>query len=97
MNKLIEIPPITNPLGCHWEQPRRSEILVDDECALMTRTSFDMLADYSGSQPSALYNGKMWKVCINTEKGPVWLLRFCCNENIEKNYIDIVSREICIL
>jgi len=61
MSKLIQIPKITDPLGRNWEQPDGSDILVDDECAVMSRKSFDKLKDYSVSQPSALYDGKMWK------------------------------------
>lgn len=97
MNNLIQIPPITNRLGLGWEQPDETEILVDDEYAVMSKGAFNKLKDYSGSQPSALYNGKMWKTCVCVKGGPLWILKFCCNENIERNVIDIVSRPILIL
>lgn len=97
MNKLIQIPKITDPLGRNWGQPDESEILVDEECAVMSRKSFDKLKDYSDSQPSALYNGKMWKTCACVKGGPMWILKFCCDEDIERNVISIVSRPILIL
>lgn len=91
------IPPITDPLDRHWQQPDASEILLDDRYAVMTRASFDKLQEYSSTNPSALYNGKMWKSVVSGKDGPVYLLRFCYNENIEDNLIDITSREILIL
>lgn len=97
MNNLIQISPITNRLGQGWEQPDAGEILVDDEYAVMSKKSLDRLKDYSGSQPSALYNGKMWKTCVCVKGGPLWILKFCCNEDIERNVISIESRPILIL
>lgn len=82
MSNLIQIPKITDPLGRNWEQPDAGEILVDDEYAVMSKKSLDRLKDYSGSQPSALYNGKMWKTCVCVKGGPLWILKFCCNEDI---------------
>lgn len=55
------IPPITHPLGQHWEQPNPSEIEIDDTHALMSRATFDALPEYSCSNPSGVYEGKMWK------------------------------------
>ncbi|QIX18365.1 hypothetical protein [Burkholderia multivorans] len=55
------IPPITDPLGRYWRQPPRSEILVDDEHAIMTRSTFEKLAEYSATRPSGVYPGKMWR------------------------------------
>ena len=55
------IPPITDPLGRYWEQPPVSDILVDDTHAVMTRTTLEKLADYSRSQPTGVYPGKMWR------------------------------------
>jgi hypothetical protein len=52
---------MTDPLGKHWEQPSREEILVDDYHAVMTKKSFDQLKDYSQSQPTGVYEGKMWR------------------------------------
>lgn len=56
-----EIPPITDPLGKHWHQPKRDGIAIDAEVAVMTRADFDLLAEYSCSTPTGVYPGKMWK------------------------------------
>lgn len=56
-----EIPPITEPLGKYWDQPDRSQILVDSSHALMTHETLHSLADYSGSVPTGVYHGKMWR------------------------------------
>jgi hypothetical protein len=58
---LFEVPRITDPLGLHWRQPDRSEILFEDNNAIMTRTTFNKLCEYSGSFPSGVYEGKMWR------------------------------------
>lgn len=55
------IPPMTDPLGRHWRQPSRQEILIDEEHAVMTRSTFDKLAEYSTTRPTGVYPGKMWK------------------------------------
>jgi hypothetical protein len=52
---------MTDPLGKYWEQPPREEILVDDTHAVMTKKNFEQLKDYSRSQPTGAYQGKMWK------------------------------------
>lgn len=55
------IPRITDPLGSGWEQPDRHAIEIDNDFALMTKTVFEQLAEYSCSFPSGTYLGKMWK------------------------------------
>jgi hypothetical protein len=55
------IPPITDPLGRSWEQPGRECIEVDEKFALMSRAVFDLLPEYSCSNPTGAYEGKMWK------------------------------------
>lgn len=52
---------ITSALGEGWHQPPRDRILIDDTHALMDQATCDALADYSGSFPSDVYPGKMWK------------------------------------
>lgn len=91
------IPPITDPLGRGWEQPDTKEILVDDDYAVMSKKAFDELKDYTASQPTTLYNGKMWKIRVRSKDSPLWVLRYCCNEDKEKNLIDIAARKILIL
>jgi hypothetical protein len=55
------IPRMTDPLGAYWQQPDRSKILVDATHALMERSTFEELAEYSATNPSGAYEGKMWK------------------------------------
>ena len=55
------IPEMTDPLGKAWSQPERSEILIDDTHALMSRATLLKLANYSHSNPTGCYPGKMWK------------------------------------
>lgn len=55
------IPLMTHPLGQHWDQPDRSAIVIDDTHALMTRATFYELHDYSASNPTGAYEGKMWR------------------------------------
>jgi hypothetical protein len=79
---LEPIPRITDPLGRSWEQPDRSEIMLDDTHAVMTRRSFNKLHEYSGSFPTGVYEGKMWKrhdggfdVAFRSRGGkPIWKL-----------------------
>ena len=60
-DSLEVIPPITDPMGKNWEQPNRKDILVDEKYAVMTRETFFKLHEYSASQPSGVYPGKMWR------------------------------------
>lgn len=60
-DKLEAIPPITDPMGRHWEQPDRRSIEIDEKYALMSRREFDSLAEYSATFPTGVYVGKMWK------------------------------------
>jgi hypothetical protein len=55
------IPRMTHPLSTAWGQPDRSEIEVDGTHALMSRTAFCALKEYSASQPTGVYEGKMWR------------------------------------
>ncbi len=57
----LEIPLMTHPLSRSWDQPKTSDILIDEDFALMTQDTFDSLAEYSCSQPTGCYPGKMWK------------------------------------
>jgi hypothetical protein len=59
MNNVI--PPITDPLGKHWTQPSTESMVIDDTHAIMPDSVFKALCEYSGSLPSGVYPGKMWK------------------------------------
>lgn len=55
------VPPIKNELGKYWEQPPREQIVIDEKFAVMHSGTFEKLCDYSGSNPTGVYEGKMWK------------------------------------
>ncbi len=55
------IPPMTDPLSVHWDQPPRERVLVDDTHAIVSAADFKELAEYSASMPTGAYEGKMWK------------------------------------
>lgn len=55
------IPPMTYEYGKYWDQPELSEITIDSKYATMNQDAFLKLHDYSRSQPSGVYEGKMWK------------------------------------
>lgn len=56
----MSIPLITDPLGRGWIQPERDRIEIDKTHALMELKDLRNLYDYSRSNPSAVYEGKMW-------------------------------------
>ena len=56
------IPPMTDPLGRHWDQPANiRQAPMDDTHVLLTMRQIDGLLDYSRSYPSGTYDGKCWK------------------------------------
>jgi hypothetical protein len=55
------IPLITDPLGWHWGQPNPRRIICDNTTAQISQDNFDKLMNYSTSQPTGVYIGKMWK------------------------------------
>lgn len=55
------IPPITDPMGKHWRQPDTENFVIDDTHVSMTQRDFDMLPEYSTTNPSGVYVGKCWK------------------------------------
>jgi hypothetical protein len=77
------IPPITDPLGLHWDQPDTSNFLIDDTHVVMTLREFNQLAEYSTTNPSGVYVGKCWKAALfeRVEDGRMrstgeWVLRW---------------------
>lgn len=55
------IPPITAELGKCWDQPNTDNWLIDEKSVIMSKRDFDKLAEYSLTNPTALYAGKCWK------------------------------------
>lgn len=88
MNKDNIIPPMTHPYGMCWQQPPTYLILIDDTHAVMSRLDFEILMDYTRSQPSALYNGKMWKAQYEDEGTLKWFLCYCFNDRPFQDVLD---------
>lgn len=59
--RAIIIPPITDPLGSSWNQPPLSAIQFRDGNAWMTLATFKELKEYSTTNPTGAYEGKMWR------------------------------------
>lgn len=55
------VPPMNHPLSSVWRQPSRFRIEVDNTHALMSQAVFNELLEYSSTQPSGVYPGKMWR------------------------------------
>lgn len=55
------------------------------------------MPDYTNSEPTGKYNGKMWKGQFNTTKGKKWFLAWCHDENEVSNLICISYREILVV
>lgn len=95
------IPPITHPLGRHWNQPPRESIELDETHALMSEATFKKLSDYSGTYPSGVYEGKMWRRhdgLFDPECPPErrrWLL--CWYANLDATRCKIEMREVLLV
>lgn len=70
------VPPITEPLGRYWEQPDPTNWLFSPTEVLMPAADLLLLSDYSYSQPSAVYEGKMWRLRNFPERDPNWYLHW---------------------
>lgn len=66
------IPKMTHQLSRYWDQPNPDNFLIDDTHVVMSERDFKWLRDYSSSQPSGVYDGKMWK----SQWNGVWDLRW---------------------
>ena len=101
------IPPITDPMGKFWEQPPLKDILVDDTHAVMTTSTLLQLKDYSQSNPSGVYPGKMWRgkqMSINYRSSPAtfyhtgrWELHWYGISEKGDKYCSNNSREILLI
>lgn len=56
-----KIPPMKHPLSRGWDQPDPASIVIDNTHALMTMKTFLALKEYSGTFPTGVYEGKMWR------------------------------------
>lgn len=72
---MIKIPDMTHELSRYWDQPSKDEFVIDQlsEYAIMTEEVFNKFHNYSHSNPSGAYEGKMW---VSTYKGIHYLKWF---------------------
>ena len=60
--ELGAIPPMDDPLGRYWEQPRDIRLApMDDRHVLLTAQQRASLLEYSTTMPSGVYPGKCWR------------------------------------
>jgi hypothetical protein len=86
------IPRATDPMAKYFDMPNRDEIVIDQTHAVMTEKTFDCLKNYSLSNPSGVYQGKMWK----RKRSDGW---FICwfTDSEQDGFCDTNTREIIIL
>lgn len=99
------VPPMTHPLGKHWSQPDSAEMEISSKTAKMSRETFDALAEYSTSNPTGAYEGKMWKrhhgsvhpaALPKGADGPAWLLCWYGYSRIGTGYVSNNHRKIIL-
>lgn len=89
------IPPMTHPLGKHWNQPQDiRQAPMDDKHVLLTPRQVHELPEYSASIPSGVYEGKCWKLIMRDNTH--WLLWYA-NKDKDKDNCTINKREILIM
>jgi hypothetical protein len=85
------IPEMVHPLSKAWDQPKRDLIEISDEFARMSKDTLSCLMNYSHSQPSAIYDGKMWR----SFDGEIWRLRWA-GPHTDPGYHTIHSRKVTL-
>jgi hypothetical protein len=92
------IPAMTDQMGRYWNQPDPAAILIDDTHALMAAATFNQLAEYSGSLPTGVYAGKMWRrhdgIFDRNAKRRRWLL--CWFGEVNDGKCEIEFREVLL-
>lgn len=99
------IPRMTHPLSSAWEQPDRSRITVDATHAMMSQKTFEELMEYSASQPTGAYEGKMWRredgafdyEFIARGGKPTWMLCWYGPSEKGPDWVKTNMREIIIV
>ncbi len=90
-----KIPAMTHPLSSAWfEQPNPENVLTDDTYALMSKSDFSLLHEYSTSDPSGVYAGKMWK--LQLLGWGRWYLRWYSDAEGKPGFCDVNTREILV-
>jgi len=86
------IPKMSHPLSSAWDQPNPDYFLIDDTHVIMSERDFKWLRDYSSSQPSGVYDGKMWK----SQWNGVWSLKWF-GPSDKPGFCSTSCREIIVL
>lgn len=86
------IPPITDPLGSHWEQPCADNWLFDDTHVVIPARDLKRMHSYDSTMPTGVYEGKMWQRHEPSRHLLVWYGP--CNE---PKRCGIYFREILVL
>lgn len=84
------IPAMPAEWAPYWRGPDRSEIVFQGPDAVMTHKAFDMLLDYTGTMPTGVYDGKMWKTRLEGS----WYLRWYSTPRNNPNKCIINTRPI---
>ena len=93
LNFMTLVPKVTDPMGVYWEQPARYAIgLYSDGYVVMCKKAFNELSDYSHSNPSGVYSGKMWKA----QRDEGWYLCWYDNMKDVPNIYEINRRPIIL-
>ena len=89
------VPLMTHPLSQYWDQPSSFNIGISDSHAAMDQQTLRDLPDYSYSQPTGCYPGKMWKSFSEHEK--VWYLHWYGYSEKGSTYCSVNSRQIILI
>lgn len=87
------IPEMDHPLASAWKQPKADKITLCGKWAIMHQATFNQLADYSNSRPSAVYVGKMWTSEFNGK----WFLLWWDVSEKGAEFCKMRQREIVVL
>lgn len=90
---LCPVPPITCELGRHWEQPNPQNFVWDNDCVAMTKQDYEQLHTYDCTNPTGIYEGKMWKC----HRGDKCYLKYVADCPGEPDYCTIHSIELIVI
>lgn len=92
---MIVIPEMTHELSRAWDQPSKSEFAIDQlsEYAIMSEDIFKRFKNYSHSQPTGAYEGKMWTL---THRG-INYLRWYDTHPTKEGFLKVHELEIIII
>lgn len=90
------IPPITDPLGKYWKQPKPEDMLMFSGHVIMSDRAVNKLAEYSHSIPTGTYAGKMWKRKVRGGFALCWYGLPYVDPKDDKTYFDILHKHILV-